>query len=111
MVALLLIAGCGTSGTTVVNAALNTSLAVGASAVRRANGQCFTWCEQGTACNPRTGYCEVLPCRGACHEGEHCEGDLLHERCVSDVVKVQGTNAPAAPSPTQAAPVKPPWLP
>ena len=79
----LLLAGCHTgSANTMVGAASMTSLAVGAAALNRANGGCFAVCTAGTACNPRSGLCEVLPCRGQCESGEHCEDNFTGGKCV-----------------------------
>jgi hypothetical protein len=47
-------------------AAINTALAIGVSAQRRAEGDCYATCAHGTACNPRTGFCEPLPCDSRC---------------------------------------------
>jgi hypothetical protein len=43
---------------TIPSAAINTALAVGASAAQRSAGGCYAQCVGGTVCNPRTGFCE-----------------------------------------------------
>jgi hypothetical protein len=57
---------------------------VGAAAARRAAGECYTPCVPGTACNPQTGLCEELPCRGQCKPSERCDTSGLFPRCVDD---------------------------
>lgn len=85
-----LILGCaGAAGT----AAVNTAFALGASAVSRASGGCFAACTEGTTCNPKTGYCDAIPCGGRCKSNEHCESSGPVERCVlgsSDALKKAG---------------------
>ena len=102
--------GCGASSATLVNAAVNTSVAAGASVARRAGGQCYTWCEEGTRCDPSSGYCVALPCRGRCRAAETCAGKGLEERCVL-TVETSPRDAPAPPPGQPAPPPKPPWLP
>jgi hypothetical protein len=81
--AALLLAACHTgSANTMVGAASMTSLAVGAAAVNRAAGGCIALCTNGTACNEKTGLCEVLPCRGQCGADEHCEDNFTGGKCV-----------------------------
>jgi len=77
----LLVVGCS-GGWKVGSAALNTAIGVGVSAKRRSAGQCFVPCAEGTRCNPKTGYCDALPCRGKCKASEWCRGRGLQERCV-----------------------------
>jgi hypothetical protein len=86
--AMLLASGCagGAGGNGAANAAgvlVNIAIAATASGVRRASGDCYTPCVGGTACNPATGYCEPLPCRGLCGPQERCEQTGRAERCVS----------------------------
>ena len=62
---------------TVPAVAINTALAAGVSLQQRAQGGCYAVCTGGTACNPRTGYCEPSPCAG-CQSWEVCvEADLV----------------------------------
>ena len=57
--AALVAAGCKSSAPyTIPAAAINSGLAVAASAVTRASGGCYAQCVAGTVCNPRTGFCE-----------------------------------------------------
>jgi hypothetical protein len=73
VVALLIAAACRSSAPyTVPSAIINSAIAVGASAERRAQGDCFTPCTYGTSCNPRTGYCEPAACGGKCQAWETC---------------------------------------
>ncbi|HET9554024.1 MAG TPA: hypothetical protein VFP50_13730 [Anaeromyxobacteraceae bacterium] len=59
---LLTLAACRSSAPYTLPAAiLNTTLAVGAAGVSRANGGCVATCTHGTTCNPRTGFCEAAP--------------------------------------------------
>jgi hypothetical protein len=68
---LLLAAGCASSARYTVPAAiLNTAVAVGAAAGQRASGGCYANCTNGTACNPRTGYCEPVSAQEVCAEAE-----------------------------------------
>jgi hypothetical protein len=64
-------AGCASSAPYAVPAALvNTAVAVGAAAEQRASGGCYANCTHGTACNPRTGYCEPISAQELCAEAE-----------------------------------------
>jgi hypothetical protein len=77
----LLLAGChGVS--TLAGATVTTSAALAASGAQRAAGGCWAVCTNGTSCNPRTGLCEVLPCRGRCGADEHCEEDFAESKCM-----------------------------
>ena len=51
---------------------------VGMAAASRMLGGCIASCPPGTTCNPQTGLCDTLPCRGQCAANEICEND----RCV-----------------------------
>jgi hypothetical protein len=83
VLAALLLAGCHTgSVNTLAGASVTTGLALGASAANRAAGGCYAICTNGTSCNPRTGLCEVLPCRGRCASDEHCEETFAETKCV-----------------------------
>lgn len=83
--------GCVTAGAAVTSAVVNTAVGVGASAVRRANGECYTPCNPGSACNKETGMCDPIPCGGRCRFDERCEQDPVADRCVST------KNAPITP--------------
>jgi hypothetical protein len=111
----LFAAGCHTgSANTFAGAASFTALAIGAAAVSRASGGCIAVCTNGTACNPATGFCEVLPCRGRCEPDEHCEVAFSSSRCmpgsVASVAKeAKGTErtiplAPPPPPPNSSGP-------
>ena len=79
----MLSGGCAHIGP-VEAAVLMTTIAVGTSVARRADGECFTWCPSGTKCNQRSGLCEPLPCNDACKSGEHCDDSRVIARCVPD---------------------------
>ncbi len=84
-VALLAVAaGCksGSSGS-VASAMINSTIAVAASGVSRAQGGCYAACPTGTTCDPNTGYCVALPCRGQCKAHEQCVEDGLKSQCVA----------------------------
>ena len=78
--------GCGPgTGVAVGNAVLNTGIAAGASAVRRAEGDCYVPCDHGTVCNYETGYCDPLPCGEACDVDELCDTTQPIPRCMPAV--------------------------
>src|SRR3954462_13124058 len=59
--------GCHTgSASTLAGATTMTALALGSAAAERAAGGCIAMCTTGTQCNPKTGLCEVMPCRNQC---------------------------------------------
>ena len=82
--------GAGTSISTAVGASTVTGAALAASAANRASGGCWAVCTNGTTCNPRTGLCDDVPCRGLCGAEEHCETTYSESKCVpgapSDVI-------------------------
>ncbi|MFY0570343.1 hypothetical protein ACN28E_41865 [Archangium lansingense] len=84
-VAALFLSGCiaGAAGGGVLNAAVNTGIALGASAISRSQGGCYAACPAGTECNEATGYCDPLPCRGECSPFEECIEDKLVYQCVA----------------------------
>src|SRR6478672_3134663 len=85
VVALLL--SCAASNATAIGAPDPVSAVVLASAVgvaRRTQGDCFTVCPVGTACNVKTGYCDTLPCHGQCQDRERCDESGLIPHCVPD---------------------------
>ncbi len=89
LLALVAAAACKSSAPyTIPSAVINSAVAVGASAERRAGGDCFTPCTHGTVCNPRSGYCEPAPCGGKCQAWEVCVESAGVARCA-------GTAAPA----------------
>ena len=79
---ILFLAACGASGTQILNAAINTSIATGAAVSNRNDGECYTWCAEGTQCNPETGLCESIPCGGKCKPGESCDQSGLVDKCI-----------------------------
>lgn len=82
ILAALLLAGCHTgSANTIAGAGAMTALALGSSVASRVSGGCYAVCTNGTACNPNTGWCEVLPCRGRCSTDEHCEQTFTESIC------------------------------
>jgi hypothetical protein len=97
----------------VASAVVNASIAASAAAARRANGECYTPCTPGTACNVKTGACDPLPCRGECRPDETCEPTLSGEACVPNAALE--LHLGAEPGPTEPLPptraVAPPRLP
>ncbi|MFE8601325.1 hypothetical protein [Archangium violaceum] len=80
----LLLSGCVADASGALsNAALNTAVALGASAISRAQGGCYAACPTGTTCNEATGYCDPLPCRGECAPFEECVEDKLLYQCIA----------------------------
>ena len=60
LLAALALAACKTSAPyTLPSAAINTAVAVTASAVQRSAGGCYAQCVGGTVCNPSNGFCEA----------------------------------------------------
>lgn len=107
---LLLLTTCaGASAATIGNAAVGSAVALGASAVQRASGGCYSQCVPGTTCNPKTGLCDPLPCRGECLATEECvgyPGPFEHcERKVSTPLQIE-TRAPNKDAPPSDAPTK-----
>ena len=92
--------GCAT------DAVIGTAIAATAAGVRRSNGECYTPCTPGNVCNPQSGMCDPIPCRGECRSGEQCEQNALGERCVpaavSTALEVRRDTSPA-PMVTQPA--------
>ena len=90
------------SSNTLVGAAVMSSLALGSSAVSRANGGCYAVCQQGESCNTKTGSCDPLPCRGQCRADESCEEGFFGIKCVpGPALSVSSRSVPAntAPAP------------
>lgn len=78
--AVVLSLGLGCAGAD--SAIINTAIGAGVAGARRANGECYTPCTPGNTCNPQSGMCEPLPCRGECQLGESCELTPTGEKCV-----------------------------
>ena len=80
---LVLLGSCASGGNANVGAAvMMTAIAVGSSAASRAGGGCYAACPPGTTCNAGTGYCDTLPCRGACNSDQECDSTGVLDRCV-----------------------------
>jgi hypothetical protein len=115
VVATLSLSGCaagGALGSTALNAALNTGIALGASAASRAGGGCYASCPAGTTCNKSTGYCDPLPCRGACSPFEECVEEKLLSHCVArspsnGKIIVNPAQAPSEQKPAEQKPSEP----
>ena len=81
---LALLAGCQSAGSgAAASALINTTIAVAASGVSRSQGGCYAACAPGTACDPSTGYCVALPCRGQCKAHEQCVEDGIKSQCIA----------------------------
>jgi hypothetical protein len=88
------LAGCGHGATAqvpqaVMNAALNTGVALIASGVQRARGGCYAVCIDGTVCNPDNGLCERRTCARGCGASQFCnrsfETPVCEERVSPDL--------------------------
>jgi hypothetical protein len=105
----VLLSGCAAAGpaatSAALNAGVNTAVAAGVAGARRSQGECYTPCTPGNACNPKTGYCEPLPCGGGCPIGQACDAAVGSGRCVpaSDLEVHQATG--------QTKPTPPPDVP
>lgn len=108
MLAVLSLCGCvGDVG----GAALNTGLALGASAISRSQGGCYAACPTGTTCNRATGYCDPLPCRGECSPFQECIEEKLSYRCVArrpdmGTITVQPARKSSEPKPAEPKPTE-----
>lgn len=96
---LLLAIGCGASPDTIAAAVITSAVGVTAAGVSRATGGCFASCPVGTTCNEVTGFCEPLPCRGECKEGEVCDEAGPVPKCVARTADIvietdQGSSPP-----------------
>jgi len=91
----LLVAGCASSAPyTIPAAAANAGIAAGFSAATRASGGCYASCTNGTACNPRTGFCDRLASDCVCPSGEIClQGSGDARRCVPDIMSISEQRA------------------
>ena len=88
VVLLSIVVACQSGGSAngsggVADALVNTAIAVTASGVSRANGGCYAACPTGTTCDPTTGYCVSLPCRGRCKANEQCVENGIDGQCVA----------------------------
>jgi hypothetical protein len=92
---------CYGDRTALIGAILTSAIAVGAAVDRRAEGECYVPCNFGTICNPSTGYCDPLPCRGACAPNEICVVNGDQEQCqpmpTPDLYLQGRSQAPPAP--------------
>jgi hypothetical protein len=103
LLALAAAGACGsTAPYTIPSALINTAFAAGASLERRNSGACFVPCAYGTACNPRTGYCERNPAPPACAEGD--PGDLRCAPLAMPVVSERKDSEPGAAPPLGVSP-------
>jgi len=76
--------GCASGGSgSVGDAIINSAIAATASGVSRSNGGCYASCPNGTTCDPATGYCVTLPCRGRCKTNEQCVENGLDGQCIA----------------------------
>ena len=85
------------AGSSAVDAALMTGIAVGGSAVQRHQGGCYANCPPGTTCNPATGLCDDQPCHGRCNSDQLCDTSGPFPQCVSrnpEGLKIQKDPAP-----------------
>lgn len=83
---LVLLSSCyGAQSGMVANALLGTAVGIASSGISRASGGCYASCPVGTTCNPDTGYCDELPCRGQCGPGETCQLNGPFSQCVRSV--------------------------
>jgi hypothetical protein len=97
---LVLPLGCQSGGSGAASSALvNATIAVAASGISRSEGGCYASCPTGTTCNPSTGYCVSLPCRGQCKAHEQCVESAITSKCVA--LGLPGTNVTVEP-PQQA---------
>jgi len=107
-------AACRTSAGSgdAVGALINVGVAATAAGVRRAQGECYTPCVPGTACNPASGLCDPLPCRGECAPTEWCEKSGPIEHCVNQraaaQMQIDRPIVPGEPLLTPAPPAVPP---
>jgi hypothetical protein len=96
--------GIGGEQIPAANAAVATAIAGGVAAERRREGDCYTPCTPGNVCNPKTGYCEPVPCGGTCRVDEVCDQQALIPHCVA-ASQLQVNQPAAGPGkPIQAPP-------
>jgi hypothetical protein len=88
--------GCRSSGSGgVADAVVNTAIAAASSGISRSQGGCYAACPPGTTCDPNTGYCVSLPCRGQCKAHEQCVEEGLKSRCIA--IALPGGNVTVEP--------------
>jgi hypothetical protein len=99
---LALLVGCRSGGSgDVASAVINTTIAVAASGVSRSQGGCYAACPTGTTCDPNSGYCVSLPCRGQCKAHEQCVEDGLKSQCIALSLPGQVTVEPPKEAKTE----------
>jgi hypothetical protein len=82
VVVLAFLFGCYTRGqATFIDVTMPIAAVV--AGMRRAKAQCFVDCLVGTKCNPSTGFCDELPCRGTCTKDEICDQSGPVSKCWS----------------------------
>lgn len=95
--------GCSAAG---ANAVVSTAIGVGVAGARRANGECYTACTPGNRCNPQSGMCEPIPCRGECQLNESCEQTPTGDKCVpaaaAAALELRVSSAASQPTTTDA---------
>jgi len=91
------------SSNTAAGALIMTPLAIGSSALSRAQGGCYAVCQQGERCNEKNGFCEALPCRGLCSASETCEEGFFGVKCLPaaplSITTSTASSKPAPPPP------------
>ncbi len=110
--ALLAASACSAASGSVAGALVNTAVAGGVAGARRAGGDCYTVCNPGSTCNPKTGYCDPAPCRGECLQNERCDESTLLPRCVSSwepaATLTRPTELKSSPPPADPKQASPP---
>jgi len=88
--AVFILLGCASNrsswvaGQSAASEALQAGIQAGAaSGISRASGGCWANCPVGTTCNPHSGLCEEIPCRGLCTSDQHCEVTPTGSQCVA----------------------------
>ncbi len=99
--------GIGGQQLPAANGAVSAAIAGGVAAERRREGECYVPCTPGNVCNPKTGYCEPIPCGDRCPDGEACLDTSLIPHCVpSGQLEVRKPGQPVQAPPAQD-PLKP----
>jgi hypothetical protein len=94
---LALLSGCNSGGSgAAASALINSTIAVASSGVSRSQGGCYASCPTGTTCDPHTGFCVSLPCRGQCKAHEQCVEEGLQSKCVA--ISLPGGQVTVEPS-------------
>ncbi len=112
--AVLAAAGCRSSAPYTIPAmAINAGVAGGFSAAARAAGGCYATCTHGTACNPRTGFCDRVASDCLCSPGEIClQGSDDARLCLPEPLSIgEQRAAQQRPIGFKAAPGTVPTLP